>query len=180
MGAVALSAKQQRYVDEYLIDLNATQAAIRAGYSQKTAEQQGSRLLRNVQVKAAVDAGLAEQAKRTQSDGDQVLRELARGAFFDPAEMFDEHDALLPIHKMSARARASLAGFEVLEQKVSDGEGGEIVTGVLKKVKLVSKLGGLELLGKHHKLFTDKVEHEAGKSLETLLREMTALEAAKK
>lgn len=61
---MTLTAKQQRFVDEYLIDLNATQAAIRAGYSEKTVEQQASRLLRNVKVRAVVEKGQAKAAQK--------------------------------------------------------------------------------------------------------------------
>ena len=70
---MALNDKQQRFVEEYLVDFNATQAAIRAGYSAKTAEQQGCRLLRNVQVAAAVDAGRAALSERAEITQDYVL-----------------------------------------------------------------------------------------------------------
>jgi phage terminase small subunit len=70
---MALTAKQERFVAEYLIDLNATQAAIRAGYSAKTAEQQGARLLGNAKVAAAIAAGQAARAERTNITQDYVL-----------------------------------------------------------------------------------------------------------
>jgi phage terminase small subunit len=73
---MALTDKQQRFVEEYLIDLNATKAAIRAGYSAKTANEQGSRLLANVSVFAAVSAAQEERSKRTAITADQVLQEL--------------------------------------------------------------------------------------------------------
>ena len=60
-----LTEKQQRFVDEYLIDLNATQAAIRAGYSAKTADVQGSRMLANCKVQQAISIAMAERSKRT-------------------------------------------------------------------------------------------------------------------
>ncbi len=71
---MTLTDKQQRFVAEYLIDLNATQAAIRAGYSAKTANEQGSRLLANVSVAAAIQAAIKKRAERTQVDADYVLR----------------------------------------------------------------------------------------------------------
>lgn len=76
MAAKALNPKQTRFVAEYLIDLNATQAAIRAGYSAKTAEQIGSRLLRNVQVRAAVDAGIAKRAGKLEITAEKVLKDI--------------------------------------------------------------------------------------------------------
>ncbi|AWL07590.1 terminase small subunit [Massilia oculi] len=71
---MSLTDKQQRFVAEYLIDLNATQAAIRAGYSAKTANEQGSRLLANVSVAAAIQAAMNQRTERTQVDADYVLR----------------------------------------------------------------------------------------------------------
>lgn len=68
-----LTPKQQAFVNEYLIDLNATQAAIRAGYSEKTAKEQASRLLTKANVQAAVNAGKEKRAERTQIDADYVL-----------------------------------------------------------------------------------------------------------
>lgn len=71
---MTLTDKQQRFVAEYLIDLNATQAAIRAGYSEKTAPAQASRLLINVNVAAAIQAAIKQRSERTQVDADYVLR----------------------------------------------------------------------------------------------------------
>jgi hypothetical protein len=71
-----LTAKQARFVEEYLCDLNATQAAIRAGYSQKTAAVQGSRLLTNVKVAGAIRGGLEERSRRTEITQDWVMAEL--------------------------------------------------------------------------------------------------------
>ena len=68
-----LNDRQRRFVSEYLVDLNATQAAIRAGYSKRTAEQGGAQLLSNIKVAAAVAAGRAKQAKRTEITADYVL-----------------------------------------------------------------------------------------------------------
>ena len=73
---MCLTPKQQRFVDEYLVDLNATQAAIRAGYSEHTAEVQGCRLLSKAKVREAVEAALKVRSKRTEIDQDWVLSEL--------------------------------------------------------------------------------------------------------
>jgi phage terminase small subunit len=80
---MALTAQQKRFVAEYLIDLNATQAAIRAGYSQKTAKSQGNRLLTNVDVAAAIQEAQAKRSNRTEITQDRVLLELARIGFAD-------------------------------------------------------------------------------------------------
>lgn len=82
-------ARQQRFVDEYLIDLNATQAAIRAGYTAKTAAHQASRLLVNVKVAEAVAAAQQRRAERTQIDADCVLRQWVEIASADPRELVE-------------------------------------------------------------------------------------------
>lgn len=75
---MSLTPKQQSFVENYLLDLNATQAAIRAGYSAKTAEQQGSRLLRNVQVAAAVAEAKAKRSEELAIDASYVLRQAVK------------------------------------------------------------------------------------------------------
>lgn len=150
-----MSPRQQRFVAEYLRDLNATQAAIRAGYSAASAETDGPRLLGNAGVRKAIDSALAQRAVRLELKGDDVLRELQGFAHLDPAEMFTEGGALLDINQMRPQVRRAIASFEVLEQTNAEGE----VTGLLKKVKLVSKERGLEMLGRHLKLFDDDTRH---------------------
>src|SRR5690625_847346 len=88
-----LSEKRKRFANEYLIDLNATQAAIRAGYSPKSAGQQGSELLKNPNVRAYIDARLAELSARTGVNQERIMRELARVAFLDPTELADMNTA---------------------------------------------------------------------------------------
>jgi len=99
---VSLTPKQQRFVDEYLVDLNATQAAIRAGYSPKTADRQGHRLLKNAEIAQSVAAGREARAERTELTADWVLtklREEAENANTDSArvralELLGKHLAL--------------------------------------------------------------------------------------
>ena len=84
-----LTAKQKRFCDEYLIDLNATQAAIRAGYSPKTACEQASRLLANVKVQDEIAIEMAERSKRTGINQDRVLMEIAKMAFVNIDDVID-------------------------------------------------------------------------------------------
>ena len=93
-----LTDKQQRFVDEYLIDLNATQAAIRAGYSAKTADQQGSRMLANVKVKQAVAEKQAQRSKRTGVNQDRVVLELAKVAFAKMTDIVDSTEKSKRMH----------------------------------------------------------------------------------
>ena len=156
MRVAKLTDKQQRFVDEYLIDLNATQAAIRAGYSAKTADQQGSRLLANVKVKQAVAEKQAQRSKRTGVNQDRVVLELAKVAF---AKMTDIVDSKGRIKEDASPD--DLACIESIKYKESDNEYGGSVE---REVKIASKLKALELLGKHLGMWSDKFNVTVEKS----------------
>jgi phage terminase small subunit len=149
----ALTAQQQLFVAEYLVDLNGKQAAIRAGYSAATAESQASRLLRNVKVAAAVAEAMKARAEAIQVDSYMVVKGLKEIALFDPASLYDEHGALLPLHKVPLEARRALAGLET-DELIEDG----VAVGLTRKVKWLDRTKAYELLGKHLKLFTEKQE----------------------
>lgn len=153
-----LPPKQLRFVQEYLLDLNATQAAIRAGYSAKTADVTGPRLLGNAGVRAAVDAALAKRAERLEVKQDTILRELLRIGLVDIRKAFDADGNLLPIHQLPEDVARALSGVEVDELFDGQGEHRKSI-GVTRKVKFWDKPKALELLGKHVRLFADRVEH---------------------
>ena len=88
-GGLPLNERQRRFADEYPIDLNATQAAIRAGYSEKTAYSVGHRLLKNVEIQKCIQARLQDRAERTEITQDKVLKELAKIGFADAADYAD-------------------------------------------------------------------------------------------
>lgn len=148
-----MTPKQETFVRNYLIDLNSTQAAIRAGYSVRTAEKIGSENLRKPDIAAEIKIAMDERAAREQVNADLALRETASIAFLDPTSLFAPDGSLLPIQKMPPAARAVIAGLEVSE--VLDGDGR--VVGRVQKVKLVDKLGALTLLARHLGMFTDKI-----------------------
>lgn len=163
-----LSARQQLFVAEYLKDLNACQAAIRAGYSARTAETAGPRLLRNVQVQSAVAEAQRRRLDRVEVKADEVLRELLRIATADLSEAYDEAGNLKPIHEIPKDVRRAIAGIKVFEE--FDGFGKDRVkVGEVREVKFWDKPRSLELLGKHLKLFTDVVEHQGKLTLEQLV-----------
>ena len=152
-----LTAKQAAFVAEYLIDLNASAAARRAGYSERTAEQQGNRLLGNVKVSAAIAAGQAERAQRTQIDADWVLRRLAALADADLADLYEKDGKLLPVSDWPDVWRKGLvAGVETEEIKL----GGEAI-GQVRKLKIADRMKALELIGRHVTVgaWREKVEH---------------------
>lgn len=153
-----MTRKQDRFVKEYLIDLNATQAAIRAGYSPKTANEQGARLLANVSVQEAIAKAMAERSKRTGISQDRVIQELARIAFVNPQNVINPKDA-------SVKADATeddLACIQSVKVKTMDGAKGKSVE---REVRLNDKMKALELLGKHLGMFKDKLEVDADMDL---------------
>lgn len=133
-----LSEKHQRFVDEYLIDLNATQAAIRAGYSAKTAYSQGHDLLKHPEVSKAIRAAKKARAQRMVISQDRVLQELARIAFFDPRKLFDADGKPIPINQLDDETAAALTGLDVLEEFEGHGEERTFV-GYTKKYKIADK-----------------------------------------
>ena len=154
-------------MEEYLIDLNATQAAIRAGYSPDSAKEIGSENLTKPDIAKAVDQAIAERSRRTGVNADRVVRELAKIAFVNAGEVVDLDTALL-MDKISDDDMAAIQSVKVK----TFGE-----DGVEREVKLADKLKALELLGKHLGLFKDKVEINGNvkadmSSLSSILKEI--------
>ena len=147
-AAKKLTPKQKAFVSEYLIDLNATQAAIRAGYSPKTANEQGARLLANVSIAQTIQKAMQDREQRTEITQDRVLQEYARLAFYDPRKLFQPDGTPKPIEALDDDTAAALAGLEVREEFEGAGENRAFV-GYTKKYKLANKLGALDSLAKH-------------------------------
>ena len=123
-----LNEKQQRFADEYLIDLNATQAAIRAGYNQKTAAAQASRLLKNVNVSAYIKEQMAQKEEDTIASADEVMKYLT--------------SVIRGKSRSHVLARDGLGADYIMEKPPDEKE----------------RLKAAELMGKRHQLFTDKVQ----------------------
>jgi phage terminase small subunit len=156
---VALTDKQRRFVDEYLVDLNATQAAIRAGYSQRTAGQQGDRLLKNVEVAAAVAEAQAERAKRTEITQDMVLTELAKIGFANMGNYLHATtggDPYFDFAGLTEEQKAALV--EVTVEDFTEGRGEDARDVRRVKFKLGDKRAALVDIGKHLGMFKERVE----------------------
>lgn len=144
-----MTPKQKRFVDEYLVDLNATAAARRAGYSAKTAEVQGPRLLGNVRVSTAIAEAVAGRSDRTKIDADWVLRTLAAEKTADLAAIFDDEHNLRPISDWPMVFRTGLVvGVESIEEYAGTGKD-RVSVGMVRKVKLSDRVRHIELIGKH-------------------------------
>lgn len=163
---IGLTGKQKRFVEEYLIDLNAAQAAIRAGYSKNTAYAIGHENLKKPKIAKAIARAQEQRSERTQIDADWVLTRLAEEVEADMADLVDETTgALRKVHEWPEIWRKGLvSGFDVAELS-EDGRS----VGELKKLRLSDRLKRLELIGKHVSVgaFSEKVEH-TGKDGEKL------------
>lgn len=143
---MSLTPKQQRFVEEYLIDLNATQAAIRAGYSARTAQEQSSRLLSNAIVSAAVAERRTALAERAQVTQEQIVAEFVRMGFYDPAAIAGQPMAgPADIPNLPEDVRRAIVGW-------GWDKAGNFT------LKLADKNAALVNLGRHLGMFTDKVE----------------------
>ena len=166
-----LTEKQQRFCDEYLIDLNATQAAIRAGYKEKTAYSMGQRLLKNVEVQNQLQKRKLDRVERTEITQDMVLFELANIAFSNVADyagivekdvMIEHEGTETPLLDNDGNPVKYRTVEPVLTADLTENQ--KRALAVIKKgrdgfeIKTYDKIRALELLGKHLGMFTDKVE----------------------
>ena len=147
--------RQRRLIDEYLIDLNATQAAIRAGYSAKTADRIGAEILGKPWVKDELRKRLEARSRRTEITADRVLQEYARIAFFDPRKLFDAEGNPKPISELDADTAAAIAGLDVVQDFSREG-----IASYTKKYRLANKIGALDSVARHLGLFTEKKPEE--------------------
>lgn len=156
---MALTAKQQAFVDEYLIDLNATQAAIRAGYSRKTAAAVGAENLRKPQIAEMIARAKTERSGRTQIDADWLLRVLGGEAVADVADLYSpDTGALKPVHEWPEVWRRGLvSGIDV--QRIGSDENAVVE---VVKVKLADRTRIKELIGKHVDVqaFRERMTHD--------------------
>ena len=166
---MALTKKQKIFVDESLKDLNATQAAIRAGYSPDTAGSIGSENLKKPEIRARIEKAMAERSKRTGINQDRIIMELAKIALLNPKGLVNFDEATIK-EDATDEDVAAVASVKVKRFPTKDGEGVE------REVKMYDKTKALELLGRHLGMFKDKVEvsglDEEKKKLEDILQQI--------
>lgn len=149
-----MTQKQKRFIEEYLIDLNATQAAIRAGYSPDTAQQTGSENLSKPVIRAQIDRAMAERSKRTGVNAERVIQELAKIAFVNAAEVIDPKTATVKEDALPE----DTAAIQSVKVKTFGEDGLE------REIKMADKIKALELLGKHLGMFQNNVNVTLGTS----------------
>lgn len=150
-----LTPKQQRFVQEYLVDLNATQAAIRTGYSEKTAKQQGSRLLTNAAIAAAIAAKQTKVAERAETTVQRVLEELAMLAFYDPADIATVTDEATG-EPIRINGPEQIAKLPLHIRKAIVGWGWDKAGNFT--LRFAPKPATLQLIGQHLGMFKQEVE----------------------
>ncbi len=172
---VKLTFKQQMFILEYLEDLNATQAARRAGYSKDTAKQIGTENLSKPTIAAKIQEAMDLRAQRLEITADKVLVEIGKLAFSNSKDLYDGKGRLIPVHELDSDVAATIS--EITEKSI--GRNGDDVV-LERKYKTADKKGNLELLGKHLVLFADRLEHTGkdGGPIET--RDMTDREIARR
>ena len=152
---MGLNKKQRMFLNEYLMDFNATQAAIRAGYSEKTAYSMGSRLLKNVEIEQGIQKRL-DEAKMSADDVLLALAEIANASVDDVMDI--ESGKKVSLNFQKAKDQGKLGLIKSITPTAN---------GI--KVELHDRMRALELLGKHHKLFTDNVNLNDGKAIRVTL-----------
>lgn len=147
--------RQARFVEEFMVDRNATQAAIRAGYSPKTAGVQGCQLLKRLNIQADVKERATEQTARLAVTADRVMQEYERLALLDPIDLFNPDGSMKPLHEIPEDARRAISGLEIRQLKDIEAPD-SVLLATLHKIKLADKKGALDSLAKIMGLMRDQ------------------------
>lgn len=152
-----MTPRQQRFVEEYLVDLNATQAAMRAGYSKRTSNEQGARLLANASIAQAVQAAMEKRSERTEITSDRILQELAILGFADMGTYvrFEGSTAVLDWSDLPPDATKAISEITQEVSLEDKGDDAELVRKT--KFKLHDKRAALVDMGRHLGMFTDNI-----------------------
>ena len=172
-----LKGKQQLFVDEYLLDPNATQAAINAGYSEKNARHTASRLLTKANILKSIIEGKTSRSERTKIDADWLLSRLADEAEADMADLYHPvTGALKPMAEWPLIWRTGLVSGVEVQQEFEYIDGNKVPDGVVTKVKLSDRIKRLELIGKHIdvKAFEDRVSTDHTGTVNIVLSEKSS------
>jgi phage terminase small subunit len=170
LAVAALRPKHARFVQEYLVDLNATQAAIRAGYSAKTADREGYRLLRNAEISAAVREGQRAQWAKAELSASRVLEELHRVSLVNIRGLFQADGQLKPMTEWSDEQLAVVASVDIV---TVDREGAPPAR--VHKLRLWNKVAALDTLAKHFELLKERIEVDAPQPVQDIYHELCKL-----
>ncbi len=141
--------RRDAFVREYLVDLNASGAYVRAGYSPISADTNSSRLMQDPAIQDAIASAMKARSERTHIKADEVLELLAEACRVDVADMFEEDGSLVPFKRMPKAARRTISGFKVKETYDMDAEGKKVNDGRIIEVKLKDGMQALAMAMKH-------------------------------
>jgi len=165
-----LTLKQQAFVREYLVDLNATAAAIRAGYSKKTARSIGEENLKKPDISEQIKALTKETAHKVELTAEGTLKQIMYQGYSDIRQLFNQDGSLKKITELPAELSAAIQSIEVVAKSQAGGQ-----VEYVHKIRLTDKIRALELLGKYLKMFVDRHEH-TGKNGSPLSPEVEDIE----
>ena len=148
-GSDGLNEKQAMFCLEYIKDFNATQAAIRVGYSEKTAGSRGASLMQISAIQEQIAANVAERSKRTKVDADWLLKRLAIEAEADLADLYSEDGGLKPVNQWPKIWRQGLVSSIDSHQEYEYIAGEKVPAGVVQRIRLSDRVKRLEMIGKH-------------------------------
>lgn len=171
----AISARQRRFIEEYIVDGNGTQAAIRAGYSRNTANEQASRLLAKINIRAEVERLQQEAAQRAGVTLDWIMERYKRIANADIRKAFKPDGTLKAVHELDDETAAALSGIDVEQLKAGVAEIGRTT-----KVRRWDPTKALDSLTRMLGGFKDRVEHSGAVAIENLVNASLGAEDGKK
>jgi len=159
-----MTDKQARFCEEYMVDLNATQAAIRAGYSENGANRAGCLLLSNIDIQNRIQQLRAEQSERLRIDADYVLKKLTEIADFRLEDVADIDDAgqivYKPFSEWPERAHTAVIGIDEDRIIKESADGSQVTVHDKIKIRTMNKDKSIENIGRHLAMFTDKTKDE--------------------
>lgn len=150
---VKLTPKQQKFCDEYLVDLNATQAAIRAGYSKKTANEIGAQNLAKVSIQEYLTAARQRMQERTEITADMVVKELARIGFHNVKDFVNGGNSVLELKFIDEDKTAAVSAVKNTVKSTYNTATRETTTDTITEIKFHDKVSALEKLGRHLGIF---------------------------
>lgn len=170
-----LTAKQKIFVEEYLLDANAVQAATRAGYSKRSVHAQSNALMNKPNVIKAIEAGQQRRSRRTQIDSDYVLRRLGEIDQLDVADILDNVGNVKPVIDWPEAWRKSVSGVDLQEMMSGDTET------IVRKIKMPDKIRNLDLMGKHVSVqaWKERMEHDFSDRAAKLMEARKRVESAR-
>jgi len=153
LTAHGLTAQQQRFCVEYLVDLNGKGAAIRAGYAEDSAKSQAASMLQTEAIQVNLRRLMRKRERNYELSSERVLKELTKVAFSDIRDLYDDNGNMIPMNELDDNIAPAVASIKVKERFGKNGD-----SEIEKEIRLWDKPKGLELLGKHFKLYTDLIE----------------------